>query len=129
MYFETSQWFAEVDGMARSIQLFTCTSACRTEHCISQSLIALWFCIENFLISVLLAHVFTRLFELLQLVIQYEIFLETSQTGGHQRKILSKWKEKNDSLNCKIKALSQTVIPFQVFSEIHIYIYISMSMQ
>lgn len=67
-------------------------------------------------------HVFTRLFELLQPVIQCEIFLGTSQTGGHQRKMLSKRREKGDSLNSKIKALSQTVISFQVYSEINIYV-------
>lgn len=58
-------------------------------------------------ICIVSPHVFSGSFELLQPFRQCENFLENlgKLSGGQQRKIVSKWRERNGSLNCKIKAL------------------------
>jgi len=80
---------------------------------------ALQFCVENFPISVLSVYMVLIGHLNFGSLSDTENFLENlgKLSGGHQRKILSKWRERNASLNCKIKALFKKYNPFQsIFS-------------
>lgn len=90
-YFETFQWFIEVDRMTGRIQQYLWDWA--LHFIILSCSVILHRKLSNF--CIISPHGFASLFELLQPVTQCGIFLEISQSGGHQRRMLSEgeWEE------------------------------------